>query len=67
MKRKTIYALILICFAGLISSANQTSKECTTTNALCCAQKGACPASKASNAKEIDSPAVPLNLLLFDL
>jgi hypothetical protein len=66
MKRKTIYALILICFAGLISSANQTSKECTV-NTLCCAQKVACPATAPGSVNELDSPAVPLNLFLFDL
>lgn len=65
MKRKTFYALILICFAGLISSANQSNKECTQ-NALCYSQKAACCA-KARETKQTSSPSVPMNLFLFDL
>ena len=67
MKRKTFYALILICFIGLISAANQTNKECVK-NALCYAQKAACcPGTATPEAKETDSPSIPLNLFLFDL
>ena len=67
MKRKTIYVLILICFAGFISSANQSNKECTK-NAFCYSQKAACcPGAATNEAKQTDSPTVPLNLFLFDL
>lgn len=65
MKRKTFYALMLICFAGLISSANQSKKECTQ-NALCYSRQAACCA-KANEVNQQDSPSLPLNLFLFDL
>ena len=70
MKRKTIYALILICCLGLISSANQSNKDCDKTSfcfsdkeAGCCQKASAIPAE----VKKPDAAAVPLNLLLFEL
>ncbi|MES1223477.1 MAG: hypothetical protein ABUT20_48730 [Bacteroidota bacterium] len=66
MKRKNIYTLILICFLGLISSANQANKECTKT-ALCYTEKANCCPGAPAETAQTDSPTVPLNLFLFDL
>ena len=69
MKRKTIYALILICCLGLISSANQSNKECGKTS-FCYSEKeaGCCQKSTAlPKAEEADAASVPLNLFLFEL
>ena len=65
MKRKIIYSLILFCFFGLLSSANQNMADCkkeaqwlaakTNTSNACC-----------PNAIKSETP-VPLNLFLFDL
>jgi len=70
MKRKTIYAFILICCLGLISSANQSNKECAT-NAVCLSAKvpGCCQkAMPVPSAKEsAEAASVPLNLFLFEL
>jgi hypothetical protein len=64
MKRKIIYSLILFCFIGLLSSANQNladcKKEAQWLAAKCCTA-GCCPA-----AIKTETP-VPLNLFLFDL
>ena len=70
MKRKTIYALILICFLGLISSANQSNKECGKTS-FCLSDKetGCCLKTKTlpEAEKQADAASVPLNLFLFEL
>ncbi|MGC4035806.1 MAG: hypothetical protein QM764_07580 [Chitinophagaceae bacterium] len=67
MKRKTIYAVLLVCFAALISSANQNSHECTSTG-LSYSQKNCCSKTAATKTTTTaDAASVPLNLLLFDL
>jgi hypothetical protein len=67
MKRKTIYSFILICCLGLLSSANQNDKNCGKP-AICYSIKTTCcPAAAAEEAEQTDSPAMPLNLFLFDL
>ena len=70
MKRKTIYALIVICCVGLISSANQSNKECGKTSfclsdekSSCCQKTKTLPAAE----KKTDAASVPLNLFLFEL
>jgi hypothetical protein len=65
MKRKIIYSLLLICFFGLLSSANQTNKDCQEeTYSL--AAKSNC-SLQGQKAKQADANLVPLNLFLFDL
>jgi hypothetical protein len=67
MKRKTIYLFILICCLGLLSSANQNDKNCGKP-ALCYSAKAdCCPVATAEKTEQTDSPAMPLNLFLFDL
>jgi len=70
MKRKTIYALIVICFLGLISSANQSNKECGKTSICLSEEKtSCCQKTKAlpETEKKADAASVPLNLFLFEL
>lgn len=68
MKRKTIYALITICLLGLISSANQSNKECGKTS-FCYSEKesNCCQKSTALPKAEAEAASVPLNLFLFEL
>jgi hypothetical protein len=68
MKRKTIYSLFLICCLGLLSSANQDKTKSGKEN-YCYCTKANCCADKAGDAvaEKNDSPAIPLNLFLFDL
>lgn len=70
MKRKTIYALILICCLGLISSANQSKQECGKTS-FCLSEKesGCCQKAAIHSEAEAepDAASVPLNLFLFEL
>jgi hypothetical protein len=70
MKRKTIYALMLVCCMALMSSANQSNKEggkaslCASDKESTCCQKAGLH-SKANI--EADGASVPLNLFLFEL
>ncbi|MEJ0106165.1 MAG: hypothetical protein WDO19_28005 [Bacteroidota bacterium] len=67
MKRKTIYLFILICCLGMLSSANQNDKNCGRT-AICFSEKAkCCPGASTEKEEQTDSPAMPLNLFLFDL
>jgi hypothetical protein len=63
MTRKIIYSLILICFIGLLSSANQSNKDCQK-EAYWLAAKSNCTCPKVPQA---DAAMAPLNLFLFDL
>jgi hypothetical protein len=65
MKRKSIYSLLLICFLGLLSSANQTNKDCQEET-YCLAAKSNCPL-QGQKAEKADANLIPLNLFLFDL
>ena len=70
MKRKTIYALILVCCLGLISSANQSNKECGKTSLCIAGKESACcqkSTSHTESAAKTDAASVPLNLFLFEL
>ena len=69
MKRKTIYALIVICCLGLISSANQSNKECGKTTFCLSDETSCCQKTKTlpDAGKKADAASVPLNLFLFEL
>ncbi|MCW3119421.1 MAG: hypothetical protein JWM28_3503 [Chitinophagaceae bacterium] len=65
MTRKIIYSLILICFIGLLSSANQNNKNCQK-EAYWLAARTNC-ALQCQKTIPADAGLVPLNLFLFDL
>ena len=67
MKRKTIYSIILICCLGLLSSANQNDRKCGQETYCYSAKADCCPGGTSGGAEQTDSPALPLNLFLFDL
>ena len=62
MKRKIFYSLILFCFIGLLSSANQNVADCKKEAQWLAAKTNTC----CPKAIKTESP-VPLNLFLFDL
>jgi hypothetical protein len=64
MKQKIIYSLVLICFIGLLSSANQNMANCKNEAHWLAAKS----ASTLNCPKEVRAETpVPLNLFLFDL
>ena len=65
MKRKSIYSIIVICFIGLLSSANQSNKNCKD-EAYWLASKSNCPV-QTPRAGKAEADLLPLNLFLFDL
>ncbi|MBL7761908.1 MAG: hypothetical protein JNL23_00650 [Chitinophagaceae bacterium] len=64
MKPKHFYILLLICCLSILSSANQTSKDCKqATTKACCEET----VLKESAADAGNLTLQPLNLLLFEL
>ena len=66
MKRKSIYSVILICFLGLLSSANQNDKNCRQET-LRVATVNNCVLENQKSMQAETAAVVPLNLFLFDL